>query len=114
MPTRYYLSLPDPKAARGSDAGMSFNAHGAPEFAAQLQDALRTRALFERWQATQDDPEDVDESLAATDAGATVTGEQRDLRVDLVATTTLPASILRHRLRLLAGNGWELRDVTAG
>ena len=114
MATRYYLSLPDPARARGTDTRTSFTAHGAEEFAAQLQDALRTRALFERWQATQDDPEDVDESLAATDPAASVTGEQRDLRIDLVATTTLPASILRHRLRLLAGNGWELRDVTAG
>jgi hypothetical protein len=113
MATRYYLSLPEPQAARGSD-GLRFTAHGASEFAAQLQDALRTTNLFERWRAAQDDPDDIDDAMAATDPQATVTGEQRDLRVDLVATTTLPGNILKHRLRLLAGNGWELRDVTAG
>ena len=46
------------------------------------------------------------------DPEATVTGSQHATRVDLVATTSLPGSILKHRLRLLAGNGWELRDVT--
>jgi hypothetical protein len=113
MATRYYLSLPDPQAARGSD-GLRFTANGAGEFAAQLEDALRTTSLFERWRAAQDDPDGVDDAMAATDPQATVTGEQRDLRVELVATTTLPGNILKHRLRLLAGNGWELRDVTAG
>jgi hypothetical protein len=113
MATRYYLSLPDPKRARGHDAGLAFSAHGAEEFAAQLQDALRTRSLFERWRGMQDDPDDVDDALGATDPQATVSGAQRDLRVDLVATTSLSGGILKHRLRLLAGNGWELRDVTS-
>ena len=104
--TRYYLSLPDPKSARGSDANTSFTSHGAEGFASELQDALRTTALFERWRGEQDDPDDVDPN-------ASVTGEQHDLRIDLVANTTLPAAILRHRLRLLAGDGWQLRDVAA-
>ena len=111
--TRFYLSLPDPKHARGADAATSFTANGADEFAAQLQDALRTRGLFEKWRGQQDDPDDVDEALAATDPNATVTGELHDLRIDLLANTTLSASILRHRLRLLAGDGWQLRDVAA-
>ncbi len=34
--------------------------------------------------------------------------------ISLVATTSLPGSVFKHRLRLLAGNGWQLRDVTAG
>jgi len=113
MATRYYLSLPDPARARGTDTRTSFTAHGAEEFAAQLQDALRTRGLFDRWAQTQDDPEDVDEALAETDPNATVMGAQHDLRVDLVATTSLPGNLLKHRLRLLAGNGWEMRDVTS-
>lgn len=112
MPTRYYLSLPDPKKARGSDALVAFTAHGAEEFAAQLQDALRSPAWFERWRGTLDDPEGVDEALGVLDPDATVTGVQHATRVDLVATTSLPGNILKHRLRLLAGNGWELRDVT--
>ena len=111
--TRYYLSLPDPKYARGSDANTSFTSHGAEGFASELQAALRTTALFERWRGEQDDPDDVDQALAAVDPNASVTGEQHDLRIDLVANTTLPAAILRHRLRLLAGDGWQLRDVAA-
>jgi hypothetical protein len=42
-----------------------------------------------------------------------VHGEQHDLHVDLVATTTLPGNVVRQRLRLLAGDGWVLKDVTA-
>jgi len=112
MATRYYLSLPDPKKARGSDPALAFSAHGAEEFAAQLQQALRDDALFARWRDAQEDPDGVDQALGATDPGATVSGRQDDLHVDLVATTSIPGSVLRHRLRLLAGDGWQLRDVT--
>ena len=113
MATRYYLSLPDPQRARGAEPALSFSAHGADEFAAQLQEALRDDALFARWRDAQEDPDAIDEALGATDPAATVTGDQRDLRIDLVATTSIPGSVLRHRLRLLAGDGWQLRDVTA-
>ena len=113
MATRYYLSLPDPQRARGAEPALSFSAHGAGEFAAQLQEALRGDALFARWRDAQEDPDAVDEALGATDPQATVSGDQRDLRIDLVATTSIPGSVLRHRLRLLAGDGWQLRDVTA-
>lgn len=113
MPTRYYITLPDGTAARGSDASLAFTAHGAEGFAEQLESALRTPGLFERWRATQEDPDDVDPGLAAVDPSATVTGKQRDLQIDLVLTTTLPGEVVRQRLRLLAGSGWQLRDVTA-
>jgi hypothetical protein len=43
-----------------------------------------------------------------------VEGKQHDLAVELVATTELPGAVFKHRLRLLAGSGWELRDVRAG
>lgn len=111
MPTRYYLSLPDPERARGNDASLAFSAHGADEFAAQLQDALRTTALFERWRGQQEDPDAVDPGLGATDPQATVQGAQDHLHVDLVVTSSIPGNVLKHRLRLLAGGGWELRDV---
>ena len=35
------------------------------------------------------------------------------LTAGLVVVTALPSSVLRQRLQLLAGNGWQLRDVTA-
>jgi len=113
MATRYYISLPEPARARGSDPALAFNAHGADEFAAQFQDALRTTSLFDRWRARQDDPDDVDPSFAATDPDATVIGRQDDLHVVLVVTSSIPGNVLKQRLRLLAGGGWELRDVTA-
>ncbi|GAB3379953.1 hypothetical protein [Lysobacter fragariae] len=113
MATRYYISLPDPARARGSDAALAFNANGAEEFAAQLQEALRTTSLFERWRALQEDPDGVDPSFGATDPATTVHGAQDDLHVDLVVTSSIPGNVLKHRLRLLAGGGWELRDVTA-
>ncbi|MCI4568555.1 hypothetical protein [Lysobacter sp. CFH 32150] len=113
MATRYYLTLPDPQRARGSDTAFAFSAHGADEFAAQLQAALQSDALFKRWRAAQEDPDEVDAALGASDPQASVSGSQRDLRIDLIVTTSLPGSVFKHRLRLLAGSGWELRDVTA-
>ena len=113
MATRYYISLPDPARARGNDPELAFRAQGAEAFASELQDALRGDALFERWRARQEDPDAVDPALGATDAGATVSGTQDDLQIGLVVTTALPSSVLRQRLGLLAGNGWQLRDVTS-
>ena len=113
MATRYYISLPDPARARGNDPELAFRAQGAEAFASELQDALRGDALFERWRARQEDPDAVDPALGATDAGATVIGKQEDLQIGLVVTTALPSSVLRQRLGLLAGGGWQLRDVTS-
>ena len=75
---------------------------------------MRTPLLFERWRGKQDDPDEVDPGLGATDPEATVSGQQHDLAIDLVATTSLPGALFTQRLRWLAGSGWELRDVRAG
>jgi len=40
-----------------------------------------------------------------------VTGEQKDLRINLVATTSIDSDVFKQRMRLLAGHNWELRDV---
>lgn len=111
--SHYYITLPDPSAARGNDPALAFRSNGADGFASELQDALADRNLFDRWKMKQDDPEAVDDSMAATDPSATVKGAQHDLKIDLEVNTTLPSQILRHRLRVLAGNHWQLRDVTA-
>ena len=113
MPIRYYISLKNPAKARGSDAAFSFTAHGAGEFAAQLQDALRSDGFFQRWRQAQPDPDSVDAGLGASDPAATVTGEQHDLQIDLIVVTSIPGSVFKHRLRLLAGSAWELRDVSS-
>lgn len=110
MSARYLIRLPDPAQARTGGA-YGFTAHGADAFAAQLQAALQGDGLFERWRQAQDDPDTVDPGLGATDANAQVTGAQRDLAIDLDARTSLPGTVLKHRLRLLAGSAWELRDV---
>ena len=113
MAIRYHIALPDPSLARGSDPELAFRSHGADGLAQELQGALRGGGLFERWRGAQEDPDDVDPALGATDPEATVRGEQHDLHIDLIAVTSIPGGVLRHRLRLLAGNAWELRDVSA-
>lgn len=113
MPTRYHISLPDAASARGGDPSTAFTAHGAEEYANQLQQAIATAHLFDRWRASQADPEGVDPAWGATDPAATVQGSQRDLHVELILVTALPGDIVRQRLRLLAGGGWQLRDVSA-
>ncbi|GAB2498781.1 hypothetical protein GCM10027084_09920 [Pseudoxanthomonas sangjuensis] len=113
MPIRYYISLPDPARARGREGAYSFSAHGAEEFAAQLQSALREDRLFRRWRDAQPEPDAVDPLLGATDPAANVRGEQHDLQINLIAVTSLPSAAFKHRLRLLAGSHWELRDVSA-
>lgn len=114
MKTRYFLRLPNAKLARGPDPALAFRSESAEGLAEELQSALRTTVLFEQWKRTQSDPDAVDDSLAAVDAQAQVSGEQVDLHVDLVAVTSLPGSVFKHRLRVLAGSNWQLRDVTAG
>ena len=114
MTVRYHIRLPVPAQARGSEATLSFHAHGADAYAEQLEDALRTPALFERWRALQPEPDEVDPSLGVTDPDARVSGEQHTLSIDLVARTSIPGDILKQRLRLLAGSHWELRKVSHG
>lgn len=111
MPT-FHISLPDPAKARAAGQ-FAFASGGAEGIATELQDALRSDGLFARWRAAQEDPDAVDPSLGATDPAATVDGRQHDLHIELVARTSLPGSLLKQRMRLLAGGEWELRDVTA-
>lgn len=108
---RYYFSIPDLTAARGEDPGLAFAGRSPEALADALRAALRTPELFERWRAQQEDPDEVDESLAAVDPEATVQAEQADLEVDLQVDTRLPMHVLRHRLDLLIGSHWRLHDV---
>ena len=110
MATRYHITLPDTERAHGAGE-FAFRSQGAEGLAGELQDALRSDALFQRWRATQEDPDAVDPALGATDPAATVSGEQHDLHVELIVTTSLPGAVFKQRLRLLAGSAWELRDV---
>jgi len=109
--SQYHISLPDPSKARGNDPDLSFHSQSAAGFAEELQDALRSTTLFEKWRAKQPDPDAVESQWAPTDPDATVTGAQDDLRINLVATTRIDSDVFKQRLRMLAGHHWELRDV---
>jgi hypothetical protein len=59
----------------------------------------------------QDDPDGVDPALGAVDPAAQVSARVSDLRIDVDLVTDLPMSIVRHRLNLLIGPNWQLRDM---
>lgn len=113
MSIRYYITLPNPQVARGTDPELSFSAHGSEQFAEQLQAALSRLSFFERWKQTQMDPDGIDPALAMIDPDARVSGSQQDLQIDLVVDTSLPGAVLKQRMDLLAGNTWALTDITA-
>ncbi|TPG06475.1 hypothetical protein EAH75_17710 [Rhodanobacter glycinis] len=109
----YYLSIADLARARGDDPRFAYEGAGPNDFAATLQQALRDDALFQRWRAAQPDPDAVDSSLGSTDPGAQVTAQVTDLHTDVDLITDLPMSVVRHRLYLLIGAAWQLRDMRA-
>src|SRR5690606_3779971 len=111
MSSRFFITLSNPAAARGSDPDLSSQAHGAEAFAREIRDALGSPELFERWRARQEDPDDVDPRLGEVDPDVRVQGSQSDLGIDLVVETSLPGTILQQRLRWLLGSAWQLRDV---
>lgn len=113
MPTRYYISLPALPRGHDADPVFAFKSQGAEGLAAELQEALRSDALFQRWRARQEDPDAVDPALGSTDPDASVRGEQHDLQIDLTVVTSLASALMRQRLGWLAGTGWQLRDVRA-
>ena len=110
---KFYISLPDPKAARGAKSQLSFSAHGAETFAEQLRHALSDPAYIQSWLAglDEDDAANVDPQLLAIDSNAKVSGAQHDLSFSLVADSCMKGAAFKHRMRLLAGSQWQLTDV---
>jgi hypothetical protein len=109
----YYLSIADIAHARGDDPRFSWDRASPDDFAATLQQALRDDDLFRRWRAAQPDPDAVDASLGATDAAAQVSANVVDLHTEVDLLADLPMSVIRHRLYLLIGSAWQLRDLRA-
>ncbi len=109
----YYFSLDDLRSARGDNAELAFSGHSPDAFAQALQTALREPALWQRWRDLQSDPDAVDPASGIVDPTATVVAQQADLHTDFEVMTTLPHSIIKHRLTLLAGTAWKLHDVRA-
>ena len=112
MSTRYLIRVPDTDKARAS-GDYALRAQGPEGIAEEVQAALRSDALFARWRDAQVEPDEVDPALGIVDPTARVTGEQRDLGIDLTGVDSISSPIRKHRLRLLAGGAWELRDVRA-
>jgi hypothetical protein len=109
----YYLSIADLAHARGDDPRFAHDGVGPDGFASALQQALRGDGLFQRWRAAQPDPDAVDSSLGATDPDAEVSARVVDLHTEVDLITSLPMSVVRHRLYLLIGSAWQLRDMRA-
>jgi hypothetical protein len=110
---RYTLQIHDLPTARGADPELAFDGATPETFAARLESALRTSALFERWRAKQPEPDEVDASLGAVDPQASVTarGDAALSRTDVEVRTTLPHALLKQRMRWLVGDRWTLSDV---
>jgi hypothetical protein len=108
----FYFLVDNLREARGKLDSVSFRGDSPQELATQIQSALREPALFERWRALQPDPEEVDPALGATDSTAVVNAKQTDLNCSVDIVTVLPHAIIKHRMTLLIGSGWTLRDVT--
>jgi hypothetical protein len=109
--TTYYFSVKDLGKARGPDPELSFEGLDPESLASAMAGAMRSDDLFQRWCAKQPDPDEVDRSLAQTDPAATAQGELSNNRTDVRLTTSLPMRIVKHRLNLLIGSSWELRDT---
>jgi hypothetical protein len=110
---RYYISIENLTKARGEFNELSFHGTSPDSFASLLQEALREPTLWRRWRDMQPDPDAIDPGLGVNDPDATVSAHQSDLHVDVEVATSLPHAILRHRLELLIGHNWKLRDVRA-
>ena len=111
--SHFYLSIDDLAHARGPEPSLRYEGAGPNDFAAALQQALHEPGLFERWRAMQPEPDEVDPELGKTDTSAQVNARVADLHTEVDLVTDLPMSIVRHRLNLLIGPSWKLRDMRA-
>lgn len=110
---RYFITISDLSTARGNDPGLSFDGVSPEHLAKDLQSALRDPDLWQRWRATQEDPDEVDPGTGVVDPEAAVSASLESQRVEVIVTTTLPHALVRHRLDLLVGRNWKLRDVSS-
>jgi len=109
--TTYFLSVKDMSRAHGPDPELSFEGIGPEKLASDIAAAMGSDGLFQRWRAKQPEPDEVDPALGVVDASASARGELSNDRTDIQLTTSLPMRIVKHRLNLLIGSSWELRDT---
>lgn len=108
---RYFFRINNLEHAQGEDSELAFNGASPASFAEQFQRGLRQSDLFKRWRDKQEDPDAVPDELSPFDSQATVEAEGSDLHTDVTVTTDLPHQVVAHRLTLLVGRDWTLRDV---
>jgi hypothetical protein len=60
----------------------------------------------------QPDPDAVDPAMGVSDPAAVVEAHQSDVHVSVEVRSSLPHAIIKHRLTLLIGKHWTLRDVS--
>lgn len=109
---RYLITIESITDSRGESSELSFEG-GSPEHLARaLEAALREPDFSTRWRAMQENPDEIDPVTVAVDPAATVTGSLEAQRSELIVTTNLPHAIVKHRLDLLIGRHWKLRDVS--
>lgn len=109
---RFMFSVDDLSAARGESQELSFAGESPESFARELEKALRTPELWQRWRALQPDPDEVDPATGQSDPDARVEAQQSDVHVTVTVLSSLPHAIISHRMTLLIGNHWSLRDVS--
>lgn len=110
---RYFITISDLGTSRGEYPELGFDGVSPEQLAKDLGAALREPGLWQRWRAMQEDPEEVDAQTGIVDPQATVSASLEAQRVEVIVTTTLPHSIVKHRLDLLIGRSWKLRDVSS-
>ena len=109
--SRFHIRIADLTVAHGDEARFAWQG-GSPQHLAQtIAATLRDTFYAKQWRDAQAEPDQVDAGLLATDADASVSSEDRAQQVEMVITTTLPHRVLAHRLNLLLGAHWTLRDV---
>jgi hypothetical protein len=110
---RYFITIEDLSNSRGESSELSFDGGSPEHLASVMQAALRDPGLAERWRTMQDEPDEVDPSVVAVDPAATVSASLQAQRSEMIVTTNLPHAIVKHRLELLIGRNWKLRDVSS-
>jgi hypothetical protein len=110
---RYFITIENLADSRGESGELSFDGGSPEHLASVMQAVLRGPDFAERWRSMQEDPDEVDPSALAVDPTATVSASLQAQRSEMIVTTSLPHAIVKHRLDLLIGRNWKLRDVSS-
>lgn len=110
---RYFITIADLATSRGAIPELSFDGVSPEHLAKDLETALRDQSLWQQWRNLQEDPDEVDPQTGVVDTEATVSASLQAQRVEVIITTNLPHAIVKHRLDLLVGQNWKLRDVSS-